>query len=156
MATDVIAAGLPQAPQAVIAAALRGEITREQAERLVGHVMIQACGASQEFWASKPHTARRREAELRAIGVAVDGLAWDASVCFPLGRILRGVRQAWAGSVDATTPFQQVGTKCATLAPIQPQPAGQQDDADTNGHGAQESAHGNGFAESEDEEDVCR
>lgn len=43
-------------------------------------------------------TVRRREAELRAIGVAVDGLAWDTSVCFPLAKVLKGVQRAWAGS----------------------------------------------------------
>jgi hypothetical protein len=101
MATDVIAAGLPQAHEAVLAAAARGAISRAQAERLVGHVTIQACGKGKEFWADAPHTARRREAELRAIGVAVDGLAWDASVCFPLGRILRGVQRAWAPAASS-------------------------------------------------------
>jgi len=97
-ATDVIVAGLPDAQLAVIAAANRGEITPTQAERLLGAVAIQANGLANQFWHKAPHTARRREAELRAIGVVVDGLAWDTSVCLPLGTILRGVRDAWAAS----------------------------------------------------------
>lgn len=95
LATDVVAGGLPAAQRAVIAAAQRGAITHAQAERLLGHVALTASGLASEFWKGRPHTIRRRDAELHAIGVALDGLEWDTSVCFPLGRILRTVRQAW-------------------------------------------------------------
>ena len=104
IAMDVIAAGLPQAHQAVIAAAQRGAITPAQAERLVGYVTARACGAASTLWRGNPHTVRRREAELRSIGVVVDGLAWDASVCFPLGTILRGVQRAWANPQACVGP----------------------------------------------------
>jgi hypothetical protein len=95
VATDSVAGGLPAAQRAVIAAAQQGAITHAQAERLLGHVALSASGLAEQFWNGRPHTIRRRDAELAGIGVALDGLEWDTSVCFPLGQILRGVRDAW-------------------------------------------------------------
>lgn len=96
-ADDFSSADVGRLQAKVIADIEAGRITAFSGERLIGQIAMRSAGIGRAWWErqEKVHLWARRERELRDLGIALEATPNDEDGDFPLGLVLRAIRQVW-------------------------------------------------------------